>query len=78
MDEKLCKIIEALEDQTGLRISPIVVRQNNFKLHFKTPKGNYTIHTIYIKEDEYGWFVYKRTCDMVAEDLFREIVTKLK
>jgi hypothetical protein len=73
MDETLCKIIKALEDETGLRISPIVGIRNTFELRFKTPKGNYTIHTLYVKEDEDGWFVYKRIADMVAGDLFDKI-----
>lgn len=78
MDEKLCKIIKALEDETGLRIIPIVEKHNTFELRFKTPKGNHTIHTLYVNNDEWGWHIYRQCFDLTAKNLFDEIVVKLE
>lgn len=78
MDDKLCKIIEALEDETGLKINTVVGKHNTFELRFKTPKGNHVIHTLHVSNDEWGWHVYKQCFDQTAKLLLDKIAVELE
>jgi hypothetical protein len=78
MDEKLCKIIEALEDQTGLKIQEFQDKYNCWELRFKTPKGGHIIHTLYVCNDDWGWHVYQQRFDLTAKNLLDKIVVGLE
>jgi hypothetical protein len=77
MDETLCKIIQVLEDETGLKIDSVET-ETGCELNFKTPKGNHTIHILYIQHEIDGWFIRKTTFDTATADFFESIVTQTK